>query len=39
MVWDVSDARTLKGGVTTGYKAPSLSQLHNGISGVTAQER
>nr|EIP1109432.1 TonB-dependent receptor [Citrobacter freundii] len=37
MVWDVSDAWTLKGGVTTGYKAPSLSQLHNGISGVTAQ--
>ncbi|MFV4863697.1 TonB-dependent receptor [Citrobacter portucalensis] len=36
MVWDVSDAWTLKGGVT-GYKAPSLSQLHNGISGVTAQ--
>lgn len=37
MVWDVSDEWTLKGGVTTGYKAPSLSQLHNGISGVTAQ--
>ena len=37
MVWDASDEWTLKGGVTTGYKAPSLSQLHNGISGVTAQ--
>lgn len=37
MVWDVSEEWTLKGGVTTGYKAPSLSQLHNGISGVTAQ--
>ena len=37
LVWDVSEEWTLKGGVTTGYKAPSLSQLHNGISGVTAQ--
>ena len=37
LVWDVTDEWTLKGGVTTGYKAPSLSQLHNGISGVAGQ--
>ncbi|EMU1127618.1 TonB-dependent receptor [Citrobacter sp. CK184] len=37
LVWDMTDEWTLKGGVTTGYKAPSLSQLHNGISGVSGQ--
>lgn len=39
MVWDVTDAWTLKGGVTTGYKAPSMGQLHKGISGVSGQGR
>lgn len=29
--------RTLKGGVTTGYKAPRMGQLHKGISGVSGQ--
>ena len=37
MVWDVTDAWTLKGGVTTGYKAPSMGQLHKGISGVSGR--
>ncbi|EHC4325059.1 TonB-dependent receptor, partial [Escherichia coli] len=37
MVWEVNNEWTLKGGVTTGYKAPSMSQLHNGISGVSGQ--
>ncbi|MGL4725175.1 MAG: TonB-dependent receptor [Scandinavium sp.] len=37
LVWNATDQWTLKGGVTTGYKAPSLSQLHNGISGVSGQ--
>ncbi|HEI8865638.1 TPA: TonB-dependent receptor [Serratia odorifera] len=37
LVWNMADDWTLKGGVTTGYKAPSLSQLHSGISGVTGQ--
>ncbi|MBJ3816707.1 TonB-dependent receptor [Shimwellia pseudoproteus] len=37
LVWNVNPDWTLKGGVTTGYKAPSLGQLHNGISGVTGQ--
>ncbi|WP_176056757.1 TonB-dependent receptor domain-containing protein, partial [Escherichia coli] len=35
LVWDVADAWTLKGGVTTGYKAPRMGQLHIGISGVS----
>nr|WP_283667008.1 TonB-dependent receptor [Escherichia coli] len=37
LVWDVADAWTLKGGVTTGYKAPRMGQLHKGISGVSGQ--
>lgn len=34
LVWSVDDDWTVKGGVSTGYKTPSLSQLHNGVSGV-----
>ncbi|WP_380178534.1 TonB-dependent receptor [Kalamiella sp. sgz302252] len=34
LVWSVNDDWTVKGGVSTGYKTPSLSQLHNGVSGV-----
>ncbi|GKW36871.1 TonB-dependent receptor [Pectobacterium carotovorum] len=34
LVWNVADDWTVKGGVSTGYKAPSLAQLHNGVSGV-----
>lgn len=37
LVWDALEQVTVKGGVSTGYKTPSLSQLHNGISGVTGQ--
>ncbi|WP_033851565.1 TonB-dependent receptor domain-containing protein, partial [Yersinia wautersii] len=37
LVWDAQDNWTVKGGVSTGYKTPSLAQLHNGISGVTGQ--
>lgn len=37
LVWDAHEDITLKGGVSTGYKTPSLSQLHDGISGVTGQ--
>lgn len=34
LVWNALDNWTVKGGVSTGYKTPSLSQLHNGVSGV-----
>lgn len=34
LVWNAFDDWTVKGGVSTGYKTPSLSQLHNGVSGV-----
>ncbi|MBL1377493.1 TonB-dependent receptor domain-containing protein [Zobellella iuensis] len=37
LVWTASDSWTLKGGVSRGYKTPSLNQLHDGINGVTAQ--
>lgn len=37
LVWSLTDDWTLKGGVTTGYKAPSLGQLHDGVSGVSGQ--
>ncbi|SDU22730.1 TonB-dependent receptor domain-containing protein [Geopseudomonas guangdongensis] len=39
LVWNTNDNWTLKGGVSRGYKTPSLNQLHDGISGVTAQGR
>ncbi|AYW18964.1 TonB-dependent receptor [Klebsiella sp. P1CD1] len=34
LVWNALDNWTVKGGVSTGYKTPSLSQLHNGVSGI-----
>lgn len=34
LVWNALDDWTVKGGVSTGYKTPSLSQLHSGVSGV-----
>ncbi|MFC3607828.1 TonB-dependent receptor domain-containing protein [Stutzerimonas tarimensis] len=37
LVWNANDSWTLKGGVSRGYKTPTLNQLHNGINGVTAQ--
>lgn len=35
LVWNALDNWTIKGGVSTGYKTPSLSQLHDGVSGIT----
>ncbi len=37
LVWDASDNWTLKGGVSRGYRTPTVNQLHNGINGVTGQ--
>ncbi|AYO53211.1 MULTISPECIES: TonB-dependent receptor domain-containing protein [Acinetobacter] len=36
-VWNASDEWTLKGGVSTGYKAPSPKALHDGVIGVSGQ--
>lgn len=37
LVWNTTDSWTLKGGVSRGYKTPSLNDLHSGINGVTGQ--
>jgi outer membrane receptor for ferrienterochelin and colicins len=37
LVWNTNDNWTMKGGVSRGYKTPTLNQLHDGISGVTGQ--
>lgn len=37
LVWNTTDNWTLKGGVSQGYKTPSLNDLHDGINGVTGQ--
>ena len=37
LVWDTTDNWTIKGGVSTGYKAPRVDQLYSGINGVTRQ--
>ncbi|SFU65837.1 TonB-dependent receptor domain-containing protein [Halomonas korlensis] len=37
LVWNATQAWTFKGGVSRGYKTPSLNDLHNGINGVTGQ--
>ena len=39
LVWNTTDNWTIKGGVSRGYKTPSLNDLHNGINGVTGQGR
>ncbi|MGE8498763.1 MAG: TonB-dependent receptor domain-containing protein [Pseudomonas sp.] len=39
LVWNTTENWTMKGGVSRGYKTPSLNQLHDGINGVTAQGR
>ncbi|MCY1281641.1 Colicin I receptor [compost metagenome] len=39
LVWNTTDNWTVKGGVSKGYKTPTLNQLHDGINGVTAQGR
>ncbi|RUR26791.1 TonB-dependent receptor [Vreelandella andesensis] len=37
LVWNTTPNWTLKGGVSRGYKTPSLNALHAGINGVTGQ--
>lgn len=37
LVWNTTDNWTLKGGISKGYKTPSLNDLHSGINGVTKQ--
>ncbi|MGO3769492.1 MAG: TonB-dependent receptor domain-containing protein [Vreelandella alkaliphila] len=37
LVWNTTPNWTLKGGVSRGYKTPSLNDLHAGINGVTGQ--
>ncbi|MBZ2189810.1 TonB-dependent receptor [Alcanivorax sp. JB21] len=37
LVWRTSPAWTLKGGASTGYKAPTPDQLYPGITGFTGQ--
>ncbi|CAM3924867.1 TonB-dependent receptor [Vreelandella rituensis] len=37
LVWNTTEQWTLKGGVSRGYKTPSLNGLHDGINGVTGQ--
>ena len=37
LVWQANDNWTLKGGMSKGYKTPSLNDLHSGINGVTGQ--
>jgi outer membrane receptor for ferrienterochelin and colicins len=37
LVWNTTDNWTLKGGVSRGYKAPDLNDLHGGINGVSGQ--
>ena len=37
LVWNTTENWTLKGGVSRGYKTPTLNQLHDGINGVTNQ--
>lgn len=35
--WSPDDNWTLKGGVSRGYKTPTLNQLHDGITGFSGQ--
>lgn len=37
LVWNTNENLTLKGGVSTGYKAPSAKALHNGVISVSGQ--
>lgn len=39
LVWNTSENWTMKGGVSTGYKTPTVNELHDGINGVTGQGR
>lgn len=37
LVWNTTDSWTLKGGISRGYKAPDLQDVHDGVNGVGAQ--
>ncbi len=37
LVWKTTGQWTVKGGVSQGYKTPTLNQLHDGVTGFTAQ--
>jgi outer membrane receptor for ferrienterochelin and colicins len=37
LVWNTTAYWTLKGGISRGYKTPTLNALHSGINGVTGQ--
>ncbi|WP_108444980.1 TonB-dependent receptor domain-containing protein [Halomonas denitrificans] len=37
LVWSATEQWTLKGGISRGYKTPTLNALHAGINGVTGQ--
>ncbi|PAF47313.1 hypothetical protein BKH46_04310 [Helicobacter sp. 12S02634-8] len=37
LVYNTTDWLTLKGGISTGYKTPTVSQLVRGVNGLTAQ--
>ncbi|QXO17214.1 TonB-dependent receptor domain-containing protein [Vibrio ostreae] len=37
LVWNANQNWTVKGGVSTGYRTPSLAQLHDGISGISGR--
>ncbi|MCL5426849.1 MAG: TonB-dependent receptor [Gammaproteobacteria bacterium] len=37
LVWSANNHWTLKGGISQGYKTPSLNDLHDGVNGFTAQ--
>ncbi|MBS9723578.1 TonB-dependent receptor domain-containing protein [Stutzerimonas stutzeri] len=37
LVWNGTDNWTLKGGVSRGYKAPDVNDLHDGVNGITNQ--
>jgi len=37
LVWSATQQWTLKGGISRGYKTPTLNALHAGINGVTGQ--
>ena len=37
LVWETTDNWTLKGGISQGYKTPTLNQLHDGVNGFGNQ--
>ena len=37
LVWNANPNWTIKGGVSKGYRTPSLNQLHDGINSVSGQ--